>query len=98
MAEPVRIDRHRQLFLDGHLIEWLDKAARRVCPVQKHPANPLIFPQAESEPTGYVTYGSVLYDSDERRFKAWCHSVGEPRGERCACYVDSQVRGLSRRG
>jgi len=79
MAEPIRIGAERQLFLDGYLIESREKMARKVCPVAKHPDNPLIRPEADWEPMGYVTYGSVLYDEEEGVYKAWCHGLAEPR-------------------
>jgi len=86
VSEPVRIGTQRQLFLDAHLIEWRDKMARRVCPVRKHPANPVIRPEEDWEPAGYVTYGSVLYDEQEGIYKAWCQGQGKPwahRHEEC---------------
>ena len=77
MPEPIRIDKHHQLFLDGFLIEWRDKMTRRVCPVAKCPENPVIRPEEAWEPPGYIVYGSVLYDEEEERYKAWCHGAGE---------------------
>ena len=79
MTEPIRIGTHRQLFLDGFLIEWREKMTRRVCPVAKCPENPVIRPEADWEPPGYIAYGSVLYDEEESCYKMWCHGVGEAR-------------------
>ncbi len=79
MARPIdevlRIGQRRQLLLDDALIAAGDGVTRRVNPVVKHPANPVIRPVEPWEPSGYLTYGSVIYDADERRYKAWCHSV-----------------------
>ena len=80
MASPIPIGSRRQLFLDGHLIEWRDRMTRRVCPATKSSENPVIRPREDWEPAGYVAYGSVLYDAEERLYKAWVNSVGEPRG------------------
>jgi len=79
MSEPVQIGPERQLFLDGHVIEWLDKVERRVCPLEKSPKNPVIRPEAPWEPAGYLTYGSVLFDNEEQLYKAWCSGTGAPR-------------------
>ena len=84
MNEAIHIGAERQLFLDGHLIQWRDKLRRRVCPMRKHPDNPLIRPVGDWEPQGYATYGSVIYDEEQRLYKAWCAGSGEPwahRGE-----------------
>lgn len=79
MTHPIRIGKNRQLFLDGYVIEWRDKMERRVCPVTKHPENPVIRPMTDLEPDGYGMYGSVIYDEEERIFKAWCQGGGEPK-------------------
>ena len=76
-ALPIELGSHRQLFLDDYLIDLMDGARRRVCPVDKHPANPLIHPELPWEPRGYVTYGSVLRDEEDRLYKAWCTGVGD---------------------
>jgi len=78
--EPfIRIGRNRQLFLDDFLIASHVKVERRVCPVVKHPANPVIRPTESWEPNDYLTYGSVIYDAEEHVYKAWCHSMfGSP--------------------
>lgn len=73
-AEPLSIGPEHQLFLDDYLIEKADKITRRVCPVQKHPANPLIMKGTEGEPLGLTGFhfSSVIYDAEEQRYKAWC--------------------------
>jgi len=52
------------LFLDGFLIEWRDKMIRRICPVTKYPENPIIRPEEEWEPPGYILYRYVLCDEE----------------------------------
>ncbi len=74
-SEPVRIGRHHQLFLDDHLIERTEHLMRRVQPMRKHEANPLIVPRFPWEPKGYVV-PSVLYDAEEKLFKAWLDGYG----------------------
>jgi hypothetical protein len=82
MNEPIHIGNQKQLFLDSFLIEWCDKVRRRVCPVTKRPENPVIRPVADWEPSGYIVYGSVLYDEEEEIYKAWCFGLGDARTSR----------------
>lgn len=70
MTPPIRVGERRELFLDDHLIEQMDGLKRRVTPARKNPAGPVIVPQSPLEPMGYC-FGSVLYDADERQYKAW---------------------------
>jgi len=76
MASIIRIGRQRQLFLDDFIIASADGVIRRVCPVDKDPANPVIRPTERWEPEGYITYGSVIYDAGEGVYKAWCQGIG----------------------
>jgi hypothetical protein len=75
-SEPLQIGSNHQLFLDDYIIASNDGVTRRVNPVVKHPANPVIRPEEGWEPGGYVFYGSVIYDKEENLYKAWCQSVG----------------------
>lgn len=74
-AEPIRIGKHHQLFLDDHLIEKTEHLVRRVQTARKHEANPLIVKQHEWEPDGYFV-PTVIYDEEERIFKAWLDGAG----------------------
>jgi len=74
--DPIRIGHERQLLLTGHLIEERDGLTRRVCPVDKHPDNPVIRPCEEWEPAGYVSR-SVIHDPEEGIYKAWHAGVDE---------------------
>lgn len=74
-TDPIRLGGHRQLFLDDYLIESSTHLTRRVQPVTKHPANPLILRGSEFEGLG-VTFPSVLYDAEEKLFKCWVDALG----------------------
>ena len=72
---PLQLGRHHQLFLDDFLIESSIHLTRRVQPVTKHPANPLILRTNEHEGVG-VTFPSVIYDEQEKIYKAWVDALG----------------------
>lgn len=72
---PLQLGRHHQLFLDDYLIENSTHLTRRVQPVTKHPANPLILRTNEHEGVG-VTFPSVIYDEQEKIYKAWVDALG----------------------
>ncbi|MBI4626906.1 MAG: hypothetical protein HY736_27250 [Verrucomicrobia bacterium] len=74
-AAPIPIGTHRQLVLDDYLIESSTHLTRRVQPVTKHPANPLILRTNKFEGVG-VTFPSVIYDEQEKIFKAWVDAHG----------------------
>lgn len=76
MSDPLHIGNNHQLFLDDYIIQSCENVTRRVNPVDKHPANPVIRPEEDWEPRGYVAYGSVIYDEEEKLYKCWCQSVG----------------------
>lgn len=83
MSEPIRIGNRRQLFLDGSIVQRRERLERRVCPVRKHPDNPVIRPEHDWEPGGYI-HRTVLYDEQEQVYKAWCSGFGRawrPAGE-----------------
>lgn len=74
MPTPLTIGSQRQLLLDDWLIERAENLTRRVCPVTKHPGNPIIRPEEGWEPRGYLLYGSVLHDDEEGLWKLWAES------------------------
>ena len=74
--QPIRIGPTHQLFLDDYLIESREKLSLVVNPVKKHPANPVIHPELDWEPRGYIAYGSVIWDDEQGLYKAWCQDVG----------------------
>lgn len=73
--EAMPIGDHHQLFFDDHIVESHINMVRRVQPVTKHPANPLITREYSWEGVG-VTFPSVIYDEDEKIFKAWTDGLG----------------------
>ena len=81
MQDAVRLGKNRELFLDDYCIEWLDGLERKIRPVSKHPLNPLIHPETDSDPAGFV-FGSVIFDEDERVYKAWLMGYGERKNRR----------------
>jgi hypothetical protein len=75
-VEPIKVGKQRQLFLDDYLIEKMDKLTRRVCPITKYEGNPVIVKETEREPALLLLYGSVIYDDQEKMYKAWCFGGG----------------------
>ena len=69
---PLRLGTTRELFLDNHVVQWMDKMTRRVMPARKHPRNPLVVPVQPWEPSSYLVYGSVLFE----RLIAYRRTVG----------------------
>ena len=57
--------------LEGSTVEDLWALRRRVNPAAKSSRNPIIVKDREWEGSGPYLYGSVLYDSREKLFKAW---------------------------
>ena len=74
-GEPVRIGRQRQLFLDDFLIASASRLTRRVCPVEKHPGNPIVVREAEWEPLAYYL-PTVIRDEEEGVWKLWADGDG----------------------
>jgi|UniRef100_UPI003782FBA2 hypothetical protein len=73
--EPRRIGKAHQLFLDDHIVANTEHLTRRVQQARKHEANPLFVKEHDWEPEGYVA-PSVIYDDDEKIFKAWLDGYG----------------------
>ena len=64
------LDASPQLFVDLDRVEALENVTRTFHAVEKHPANPVlrrVYPW--EQPRG--TWGSVIFDAEERIFKAW---------------------------
>ena len=79
MDEPTKLDARHQLLLDGHIIDACSRMQRRVCPLRKYEGNPVLTPEHDWEPRGYIGLGSVLYDEEDGIYKSWCKSYGPPR-------------------
>ncbi|UCH35365.1 MAG: hypothetical protein JSV65_03165 [Armatimonadota bacterium] len=81
-ADPLRIGRERQLFVDDYVIESMDGLRRTVHQWQKHPDNPVLRAEMPWEGGGTyaLAYGSALFDEQEQLFKMWYwapHDGGE---------------------
>jgi hypothetical protein len=59
-----------QLFVDYDQVDSLDNVVRVFHPAEKHPSNPVLRKQKPWE-TDRGTWGSVIFDDQERVFKAW---------------------------
>ena len=74
MTDRITVGTDRQLFLDDVLIEEMDDTVeRRFHRARKYPGNPVIrqtHPK-DVEGLGPVFWGSVIYDREEKLFKAW---------------------------
>jgi hypothetical protein len=70
---PINIGTIRQLFLDDHVVDRLDKIHRQFHRPVRHDGNPIIESDQKWEHGGgvYLYGGTVIYDREERRFKMW---------------------------
>ena len=75
MQNAIGLGKHRELFLDDYCIEWLDGLEREICPVSKHPLNPLVYSERDNDPAGFI-FGSVIFDEEDRIYKAWLMGHG----------------------
>jgi len=69
---PIVLDAKKQLFLDDYLIISATNVTRRVQPVEKHPANPVIRPTEPWETARTIVYGSVLREGEKYRMWYYC--------------------------
>lgn len=67
---PVKVDHHRQLFLDDYLIVSSKNVRRTVNRAKKHPANPLIDRDKPWEGRGPV-FHQVMRDEKTGKFRMW---------------------------
>lgn len=63
----------KQLFIDDDLVQEVQGVQRVLNRPTKHPRNPLVVPDLPWEEEGYYANGTVLYDEQEKLFKAWIH-------------------------
>ena len=73
--KAIHIGSSHQLFLDDFIIQKKENIQRKVQAAKKHNQNPLIVRAHQWEPVGYVM-PSVLYDEEEKIFKAWLDGYG----------------------
>lgn len=79
--EALSLDATHQLFLDDHLIASSEDLTRRIMPVEKHPANPVLAGDKPWEQQRPLLYGSVL--REDGKYRMWYYM---PRG---VCYAES---------
>ena len=82
MVAPVlEIGRETQVFVDDFILERTEALERRLNPLVKHAANPLLRPRQRWEGE-FTLPTSVLFDDSDQRFKMWylCRDgVSSPR-------------------
>ena len=62
-----------QLFIDDHVIDTAAGLTKALNQPVKHPRNPLIVPDLPWEEHSFYANGTVIYDHQDRLFKAWVH-------------------------
>ena len=67
----ITLNSNHQLFLDDHLIAATSNITRKLKPVHKHSANPVIRPDLPWERPYTIIFGSVIYDEEENLYKMW---------------------------
>jgi hypothetical protein len=78
-TEVVTLTDAPQLFVDMSRVESTENVKRVFHAARKHPANPVLRKQKPWE-TRYGTWGTVLYDVQEKIFKAWYGGQGRSTG------------------
>lgn len=63
----------RQLFIDDHIIDEMRGLTKVLNRPVKHRRNPLVVPDLPWEEHAFYANGTVIYDSQDRLFKAWVH-------------------------
>ena len=61
----------RCLFVDDHHISEIDNLIRRMNPLEKHPANPVVLPDRPWEGDSIYALNSAIWDSEAGVFKLW---------------------------
>lgn len=68
--EPLTLGDHVQLFVDLDRIETLDNVRQVFHAAEKHPGNPVLR-RVKPWEDDRSTWGSVIYDTEEKVFKVW---------------------------
>jgi len=63
----------KQLFIDDRIIARMQGLTRVLNQPVKHPRNPLAVPDLPWEEHGFYANGTVIYDEQDKLFKAWIH-------------------------
>ena len=79
--DAITLDATHQLFLDDHLIASSENLTRRIMPVEKYPANPVLRGEHPWEMDRPLLYGSVLKEGG--KYRMWYYL---PQG---VCYAES---------
>ncbi|NUM53898.1 MAG: hypothetical protein HUU46_09670 [Candidatus Hydrogenedentes bacterium] len=98
--ETIDISNGPQLFLDDHLVRATTNTKRTLMSPEKHADNPVIVPENPWEKRILEIYGTVLFDSDQSKFRCWYlanefkdgipDTPGHPRtAEYYTCYAES---------
>jgi len=69
--KPRRVGSVHQLFIDDDLIAQIDGLQRVVNQPTKHHENPVLTYEHPWEGNCVITWGSVIYDDEEKLFKIW---------------------------
>jgi hypothetical protein len=69
-GEPLVIGSETQVLVDDYIVESMNGLARRVNPLVKHPANPVIRPDQPWEEKSAVPI-SAFYDEDLKLYRMW---------------------------
>ena len=96
-AEPVPISSAVQLFVDDYLIDTAEGMRRTVHQWEKYPGNPVLRADKPWEFGGrYISDLSVIYDEQEKVFKAWYWTLNDEDSEiptskiKSMCYATSE--------
>ena len=76
--KPITLGTQTQLMVDDLVIETRTGVSRRLHPLTKHPANPILRPDRPWEDR-YAAPVAVLYDRSERVYKMWYRCLGYHR-------------------
>ena len=68
--DALEISGQFQLFVDDHLVQEMHQVARRLNPLKKHPANPILKPDRSWEGQ-HTTPTFVTFDRKDRLYKMW---------------------------
>ena len=74
-TQPLQIGNREQLFLDDYMIARTGNISRRINSARKHP-EPVIAPDKVWERNMTVVFGTVLFDAEEKTYKAWYYAGG----------------------
>lgn len=78
-GEPLRIGPEWQLLIDDSVVEDRFRLTRRLCPVAKHPRNPIVTRDQPWEGDG-VGRPLVIWDPEWGKYRMWyrCHTRSHP--------------------